>query len=119
MSTAMPRATLHVASLLLAALLGACAPTHEWAAPGIGPATRDMDMDDCRAFGARAAAGSGWFHGMLAERDARWARRPSDRAMASMQLHQARMFEARERQRHFDACMNARGYRQVPIDAER
>jgi hypothetical protein len=118
MSTAMPRAPLPIVAIILAMLLGACAPTHEWAAPGIGQSMRDGDLRDCTASGARAAADSYWFERRRAERESWWARRPSDRAFANMRLQQAQMFEMRDRQRHVEACMGARGYRLVPVDPE-
>jgi hypothetical protein len=116
MSTAMPRATRSIGAILLAITLGACAPTHEWAAPGIGHSMRDGDLRECTALGARSAADSYLFERRRAEREALWARRPSDRAFANMRLQQAQMLEMRDRQRHVDACMGARGYRLVPLE---
>jgi hypothetical protein len=115
MSTAMPRATRSIPAMLLAIMLCACAPTHEWAAPGIGQSMRDGDLRDCTALGALAAADTYWFERRRAEREAWASRRPTDRAFANMRLQQAQMLEMRDRQRHVDACMGARGYRMVPL----
>ena len=82
----------------------------------MGASMRDGDLRECSAIGARLAAQSSWFERGRAEREAIWARRPSDRAFANMRLQQAQMFEMRERQRHVDDCMGARGYRLVPVD---
>ena len=115
-STAMPRATALLAASALLGLLSGCAPMHEWAAPGIGHSMRDADLRECSALGARLAADSTFFERRHAEREAWWARRPSDRAFANMRVQQMQLLEARDRQRHVEACMGARGYRLVPVD---
>jgi len=116
MSTAMPRTTTTFAALLVAFVLGACAPTHEWASPGIGASARDADLRQCMSIGAGMAAESSWHERRRVERDAWFARTRPDRAFANARLHQLQMLESLDRQRHADACMAAHGYRLVPLD---
>jgi hypothetical protein len=103
------------APLLLAAiaigLLSACAPTHDWVGPGDGLGMRGADMSACHQEAALRSDRSTWFHRQRLQRDAWWARNASDRAMANARLHQLEMLSALDRQRAFDGCMQARGYR--------
>jgi hypothetical protein len=96
--------------LLASLVLGACAPTHEWVNPGLPLANRSLDMRDCRHEADFEARRQAWFQRDMAMREYYWARSPNQRAMANARLHQLEMLEQMDRSRHFDRCMEQRGY---------
>jgi hypothetical protein len=110
----MPRS---IPVLLIASLvLGACAPTHEWVNPALPLASRPADERDCRYEADFQARRHSWVQRDMAMREYYWARSPSQRAMANARLHQLDMLEQMDRGRHFERCMEQRGYALRPIE---
>ena len=107
----MRRAGARLAIVLTVILsLGGCAPTHRW----VGPAGLDApgaDLADCRHEAALRTDREMWFERQRLQRDAWWARSPSERAFANARLHQMETLSSLNRQRAFEGCMGARGWR--------
>lgn len=98
-------------ALALAVLLSAtgCADPHRWVGPA-GLDARGADLEECRYEAQLRAERDFWFERQQLQREAWWARRPADRAMANARIHQLEMIAALGRQQAFDGCMSARGY---------
>lgn len=102
--------------LLLIAALAACAPTQEWVNPVAPLGHRDGDMRDCNQEADYLARRQTAFQRDMAMRDAYYARRPGDRALANSRLHQIDTLAMLDRRRFFERCMETRGYRLRDID---
>lgn len=69
------------------------------------------DFGECQQEAAFSADRLSWYQRNRLEREALWSRRPVDRSFATVRLHQLDMLAARDRQRAFESCLEARGYR--------
>ena len=106
------RAAYRVAFLAMAAsvVLGACTTGQVWVGPpGMGP--HGEDLDACRYHASMSSERQIWFERQRLQREAWWARSPSERAFANARLHQIETLSSLDRQRSFETCMQARGYR--------
>ena len=92
---------------ILAAALGACAPTHEWVNPAANLEARDLDTRNCNAAAWDYAQQRRFLYGG----DYRGTIGP----WGGVGWSQNNTIEALDRNRYFEDCMRLRGYTQQPI----
>jgi hypothetical protein len=103
---------MRVAALAALALAAACAPTHRWVDPyGMALDPGRADFGECQQQASFGVDRLSWYQRNRLEREALFARNPADRSFATVRLQQLEMLAVRDRQRAFEGCMEARGYR--------